>query len=397
MQGEAPGVGCTAPATAWLEADGLWPVVSSVAITLTGCASTFAEPAHLAASNNPERIDHNGVLLDTVIGAADTTFYFHHQNGLNSPCRTLEVRLENRSRGPVDLLVMESGAGPSRDELYAGHSATWRGLRWMVRGNGLAVHLEPGDECLLDQRTLSPGTVACGIGQVMVMNGKPPHLVVEATSPEIVVNGPVLPSPALSPTADDHPAVAVPAEGVPGQLSTQTPESQDAGANGVSTPLPSPTLDAPARPGQESVRGRGLFGPPLRDLQATYVVGGPYAFVSIGGPPFLQPLGDGTPNVGNYGVMYRVHLLLSNPTAQATHVYVVFSVGGGVARGSLVVDGALVETPVLSTRVGMHREFQLGDDVLSPGQQRAVQIDVMPEPGSNYPVNIIAKDLPANR
>jgi hypothetical protein len=346
------GLGGTARLTAWLEGPGLWPVSRAVSVALRPTEARFADPSWLAASNEPERIERDGTLLDTPLGQGGNVFYFHHQNAPGAPPRLLTVRLENHATTPVDLLIMESGAGPSRDELYAGHLATWRYMRWMLHGDGLRIHLGSMERCVLDQRILDGREVACGLGQVMVLSGAPPRLVVDAA--------------AIGPS----------------EVASDAGPATDGG---------------PPRPTAVIVRGRGLYARPVRDLQATYSFGGPYAFVPIGGPPYDEPVGAGTPNAGNYGVDHRLHLRLVNPTAEEQHVYVVFAVGGGVARGSLVVDGRLVETPLLKNAVGSGREFPLADYVLGPGQERTVEIRALPEMGSNYPIRIVAKPLPANR
>lgn len=344
-QGGRAAVGRTATFTSWLEGPGLWPVAGRVTVAVSATTVTGGDVAWLAASNHPERIDRAGILLDTPTASGTGVFYFHHANAPNAPSRFLEVRLENRSAAPVDLLVMESGAGPSRDELYAGHLATWRYMRWMVRGNGLAIRLAPRERCVLDVRRLGSRDVACGIGTVAVLRGVPPSLVVEASE--------------VAPT--EHGGAEV----------------------------------APAPPAAAAVRGRGLFAAPVLDIPVEYTVGGPYAFISVGGPPYGEPLGDGSPNVGNYGVDHRIHLRLVNPTAEERRVYVVFSVGGGVARGSVVIENRLVETPLM--RPAALREHLLGEYVLPPGTECTVEMRVVPEPGSNYPVRIIAKPLPANQ
>lgn len=344
-QGGRPTVGVTRTFTSWLEGPGLWPVAGRVAVAVSATTAAAGDVAWLAASNHPERIDGAGILLDTPTASGTGVFYFHHANAPRAPPRLLEVRLENRSAAPVDLLVMESGAGPSRDELYAGHLATWRYMRWMLRGNGLAIRLAPRERCVLDLRRLGPRDVACGVGTVSVLRGTPPSLVVEASE--------------MGPT--EH-------------------------GGEESSPVP---------PAAAAVRGRGLFGPPVLDLPVVYTVDGPYAFISVGGPPYGEPLGDGSPNVGNYGVDHRIHLRLVNPTAQERKVYVVFAAGGGVARGSVLIENRLVETPLL--RPSALREHLLGEYVLPPGTECTVDLRVVPEPGSNYPVRIIAKPLPANQ
>jgi hypothetical protein len=342
--------------TTWLEGPGLATVGTAVQFSIEGSRAQFPRPTGLAASNHPEKLDSDSVLLDTQLREGNTVYYFHHQNTRGTPPRTLEVRLENRGTQPMQLLVTHAGAGPSTDELYAGHLATYRYLRWMTRGSGWQVTLPPGGRYTLDRRVLSGGDVGCGMGQVAVLQGQPPAMVVEAVRAGLVDAGEV-----------------------------------------AGEPLPPPSA---------SIRGRGLYPTPEKELEAHYRAGtgAPYARLSIGEPPYQQPIGEGTPNTGNYGVEHRLRIRLENPTAEVQRVYVVFSVRGGLARGSLLVDdmtdetSRLVETPVLSTKIGgFVREFELARYDLQPGEIRDLRILAFPEPGSNYPVSIIVKPLPANQ
>lgn len=338
------------PLTVWLEGPGL----ASVARRLTACGRPsslqLAPPSHLAVSNHPEQIEIAGTLLDTDLAPGNNAWYFHHQAPAGSPPRLLQARVENRADRPCRLLVTVSAAGPSRDELYVGHQATWRYLRRTTRGNAWLVRLQPGERYRLDERLLRPRDVGCGLGQIMVVEGPPPAFVVEA---------------------------------------------EDAGPleDAASPPPPAPALPSAAG----IVRGRGFFEAPCLEVEATYDVTGPYAFIPIGAPPYPYPLGEGTPNVGNYGVEYRVRLHLVNPTPEERRAWVVLGAAAGAARGSVEVDGRLVETPVLSTSPGRTREHGLSELLLPPGGSRECLIRIVPEPGSNYPVRIIAKPLPANR
>ena len=63
---------------------------------------------------------------------------------------------------------------------------------------------------------------------------------------------------------------------------------------------------------------------------------------------------------------------------------------GGVARGSLLVDGRPAETPVMRNS----DEAPLASYELAPGETRTVKIVTMPQAGSNYPVRLVARPIP---
>jgi hypothetical protein len=352
--------------TAWLEGEGTWPVAASLLLHIERSEARFGPPGSLAASNQPERLEQDGTLLNAPLRAGDNVFYFHHQDDPAGPPRVLGVRLDNHSDQPVHLLLSESGAGPSRDELYAGHLAAWRYMHWFVGGNGWEARIAPHGSYRIDSRVLHGGDVACGIGRIEVLEGAPPSLVVDNKA-----------LGAAPPSDDNDDAGTTP-------LSHQSQSEELGGVRtyGASAPI---------------IRGHGVYDKAQLDIEQTYTVGGPYGFILIGAPPYPEPIGDGTPNAGNYGVLYNVHLHMVNPTSEEKTVYLCFTAPSGVARASLVVDGQLLETPLLGGPNGPSREFLLKSCTLEPGGTQDATVLAVPEPGSNYPVRLVVKPLPPNR
>lgn len=338
--------------TVWAEGKGLASQVRNVLVTTAASTLTVQDAAHLVASNNPEMLTQPGTLLDQALSPGTSWYYYHHHNNGQSAPRVLNVTLQNEGREPARLLVAHSAAGPTTDEIYVGHLATWRFLHWEQAGNGWEVEIPPGGSYPLDRRFLAKNEITAGLGLLQLASGSDVHLVVKT----------------------------------------------DGGG----------TVDDPKA--NRAVRARGLYPAPERALEASYAAKGPWAFVSLGGPPYgqslvadeatadvTQPAEESLPNYGNYGVLYHVKLHLSNPTTESQRVFAVFAAGGGPARGSLRVDGKFEETPVVGANPGQMREAPLSDWTLDPGQSRDVDLLAIPEPGSNYPVRIIVKNLPANR
>ncbi|HEY4000446.1 MAG TPA: hypothetical protein VGO93_16350, partial [Candidatus Xenobia bacterium] len=322
-----------APMTVWAEGKGLASAVRNVQVSVSTGLPAPAAATTLLASNNPEDLVGPGTLLDEPVSGTAWYYYHHHDLG---DARTLRVSIENRGSAPARVLVTASGAGPSPDEIYVGHLATWRFLHWAQLGAAWAVDIPSGGRYDVERRYLAPGEISAGLGLVQTLQGSDVHFVVQA------LGG--------------------------GQV-------DDPKAN-------------------RAVRARGAYPAPSTDVQASYAAKGPWCFVDLGGPPY--PESDGLPNPGNYGVLYHVRLHLDNPTTETQKAYVVFAAGGGPARGSLRVDGTFMETPVVGANPGQKREAALADYDLAPGEQRDVDLLAIPEPGSNYPVRIVVKSLPAN-
>jgi hypothetical protein len=288
--------------------------------------------------------------LDQEVPAGTSWYYYHHHNDAKSPPRVLRISLQNRGSQAARLLVTHSGAGPTTDEIYVGHLATWRFFQWQQAGNGWEVEIPAGGSYDLDRRVLGPNDISAGLGLLQLVQGNAVRLVVQAEGGGTI---------------------------------------EDEKAN-------------------RAVRARGVYPEPSAELEATYAAGGPWAFISLGGPPYGEsasskdtsdvtaPSQESLPNPGNYGVLYHVKIHLTNPGDASARMYAVFAAGGGPARGSLRVDGRFEETPVVGANVGQVREAPLADWTLDPGQTRDVDLLAIPEPGSNYPVRIIVKSLQAN-
>ncbi|MHB2016095.1 MAG: hypothetical protein ACYCW6_04030 [Candidatus Xenobia bacterium] len=326
------------PLTVWAEGPGLASRVALLRPAIEHVEATLPPAGHLFASNNPERICEAGVLAEADLPSGTSFYYYHHHLASNGPSRLLTVSLRNDGDAAVHLWLTQSGAGPDADELYAGHVATWRFLRWEQQGEGWRVDLAPGHTYVLDRRFMAPNDVVAGMGSIEIPDGSRIHITVQA------VGG-----------GDPVPALA-------------------------KVPL----------------RARGIYSNPMRDVQGTYAVGGQYAFIDLGGPPYDQSV-DALPNYGNYGCMYRIHIHLSNPTATSRKVYVVFAPGGGLARGSFQIEDKFIETPMVTGDPTGVRETPLASWSLDPGEQKDVEVVAIPEPGSNYPVRIVVKPVPAGQ
>jgi hypothetical protein len=139
---------------------------------------------------------------------------------------------------------------------------------------------------------------------------------------------------------------------------------------------------------QSPFLGRWVYPQPQRELSARYVVGGGWAFVTIGDQP-AAGLVEGDRLSGNYGVIYDINLELINPTDQEVVVAILLEPGGGPARGTLEIDGMLVGAALLRA----DSEAEAVRYVLAPGAVRKTRIQTMPEGGSNYPIRLVARAL----
>jgi hypothetical protein len=285
----------------------------------------------LVMSNRPEKISSEGTLLRQMLPAAPVRLLIHHCNQPQGPERFLEVLLRNPSDSPAKVFLVLEGVGPSADEIFAGHLASRRFLERMGDQQGITLQLAAGETVLLERLRMKPGQTVSAMGWLQVLQEVELDLTVRA----------------------------VDAQG-------RAPD-QDL---------------APAGPGPFST-GRGLFPAEVYSSHA-HDLGSRYSFIPLGDAPFTQDPITGEPNPGNFGVVYRLRLLLRNPTSEAREARLFFRPRGGPARGLFFVDGAFAETDNATSS----SPYLLGRWSLAPGEVREVFLETFPQSGSNYPVTL---------
>jgi hypothetical protein len=124
-----------------------------------------------------------------------------------------------------------------------------------------------------------------------------------------------------------------------------------------------------------------------RSLWLPYELNAYHPSPMLGRWQYANPRVEIAARSGNYGVIYKIALELINSTAESARVDVYLEPGGGVARGTLLVDGRLVEAALLTREA----EAAVGSYRLGPGDMRTVHIETMPQGGSNYPVRLVAR------
>ena len=92
---------------------------------------------------------------------------------------------------------------------------------------------------------------------------------------------------------------------------------------------------------------------------------------------------------GDYGVVYKAEVTFENPDRRKARLEVALRAGGGVARGAVVVNGEIVETGLLS----MGMEHILFDERGSTAPRTRVQVRLIPQAGSNYPVSLVVRSI----
>ncbi len=289
----------------------------------------------LLVSNEPENIRREGLLCaGTLWPREPTRILYHHRNVMDRGLY-LVLSLANTGDTTASVHVIESVAGPATDELFVGHLAAARFIADGDRCAGYILCVPPGRSCEVSAQFLPPGTIGSGLFRLNILEGAQMKVLLKCA------------------------------------------ERRSATDNGWFPNLPPGVDELP-------FDGRWVF-PGKRNIQAEYTVGDNWAFIGVGKEPSHGEQGEMLH--GDYGVMYYVTAVASNPTSKRVRLELAFRSGGGPARGILRIDGQTFETGVVPAGT----EELVWRSWLGPGARRRINIRTLPEPASTYPIQLVLR------
>jgi len=303
-------------------------IEKTVQVILEHRPTTLNDADALYFSNDPERLTAPGTWFEADLDPGKVTRFFFHHLNDTKQRMRLVVQLINPNGTPLSVQVTDAVSGPSTDELAVGHAAV-RAFLLRQRGGVSAVFDIPSERALpLVSLPLLPGRIATGIWDVRLLGT--------------------------------------------GGARLRLGMVPDRGSR----------LDDILPPAPPERRGTSFAAAVRR--QARYEIGGHWAFVRIG-----DGERDGTPLPrGGYGVIHDVSIEAFNPLSRRARVEIDFAALGGAARGVIILGTQMIETPLV--RGGQSVTVYEFD--LEPGETRTVNLRLMPQGGSNYPINIVVKD-----
>lgn len=332
----APGAETTVKMAVTIEGPDYFTVSRVLDIVVRNENIPMPAPTLLMVSNRPEKIGGEGVLFRSAFTREQPTRLLYSHVNAGGGTQYLWVNLTNPTSQPIRVQVIQADGGPAPEELYVGHRCNTRFLEEMARNQGVMLTIPPGRTFSLGQYRLSAREIVSGLAQMQLVTGEQVLVSVE--------------------TSPDKERV--------GRIDR--------------------IVDAPFNPFR--IHPRGIFGSPNIVLNETYVVGAPDAReIPFGKAPWLIDPVSGEPNTGNYGVLYEMRVEMRNPTQEVQKVSMYFQPVNGVAIGSFLVEGRLLETSCLKPP---SRQL-IGTLELAPQQNRAVRIITMPQAGSHYPARIL--------
>ena len=295
----------------------------------------------LMVSNSPERLLAHGLWYEGSLADIQSARLLYHHVNSSRVQSDLVVELWNVGDQPARVQVISGKGGPSRDEAYAGHRAAIEFLVNRASNTGWIVQLPPKTAVPIVSQHMDPGSTLSGMLELRKL----------------------------------------------GSGGAAAPGSGDIRVRCYLEPSRSMWLPYPIRSYEPSpVLGRWVYPQPRQEIDAKYVVGRDWTFITIGDPP-VPGLIPGDQLAGNYGVIYDITLDLVNPSAEPAAVDLLMEAGGGAARALLLINGRPVEAAMLKR----NGETRIARYVLSPGEVRSVHIETTPQGGSSYPVRLFAR------
>jgi hypothetical protein len=325
------------------------PVVGVVQAQVSNDAVALRDAGRLYISNNPERLDRDGVLFrEPIEPDAPIRLLYHHKNG--SPRdKVITVRILNPGSRASRLHLQVSSPRAWHDTMAVGHTATRRFLELLAFGRGYVVDVPAGGQFVFTAQRMPSNAVVSGLLQSQVLEGGPLEIVVAARTTYLLDQ---TVTRQLDRGEVPHPrgVFGAPVVDASGTLSTPA----------AATPSSAP--GGPSVPGAEEGVDFGVSGR-LRDLRT------------------------GQPLLGDYGVLTRLRLNLVNRTSAPFAGDLMFRAASGPAYATFVVNGEVRDLSFVRPRA----EVALLPVTLAPQQSQTLDLLTIPEAASWYPVRLFLR------
>lgn len=318
-----------------------FPVKAKVNIEVESVDLKLKESNLLVVSNRPERVEQDGVLMEYTFSEMEPTRLMYSHLNQTLANRNLWVNLYNETDQAVKVWVGATFAGPNRNEVHTGHMAAVRYLRQTGAGAGYVVEIPAGKRFVVAHHLMNRRDLLSGFASFQVVDQGKLRLEVHS---------------ALTPSRNETRGVV--------------------------------RLGGPFNPFK--IHPHGVFAQPYFEEWIDMTPSSEMTSVPYGKSPWLIDFETGLPNNGNFGVNYRYHFVLTNPTGSPADYELIFNPHSGPGAGTFLVDGEILEAPFRKKGV----ECSLGTFRVEPGAERTVDVVTCPEASSNYPAYLKMRPLP---
>lgn len=292
----------------------------------------WLDSKNLFVCNRPEEVFEDGVLFRGTVSPNEAArMLYSHKNG-SSERRRLSLFLTNKGVGTTKLLVRRAAAGPDKFEMHAGHSATVRYMRQYNNQVGYVLNLKSRETLVLEDFDMSSKFIVSGLCDFQVIEGSDVEITVRTS--------------------------------VGGRSLSGLPE-----------------IHRPFNPFK--IHPHGTFPQPQLLLEREYKINSEDSCeVEVGKWPWFIDGETGEPNTGNFGVLYTLRVKLVNDASAAQDVNLIYTPLNGTAMGTMIINGKLMETPVIR----VNEPCSVGTFRVDRKDSIFVELITIPEAASSYPV-----------
>ncbi len=348
-----PGQAATFPVRVWTGAPNAFSSSGLVNVVVRNIALGRVDEGELWYSNDPESVRQPGPLFSAALKRGSSSRLLYHHVNESSQAMILRLQVINDNDQEARIMLIPGDSKPDRNPVRAGMAAADEYVRNWMTGSGEIVVIPPHSSLPISLRRLSPKETVSGLCTIRMVDGPPDILIRSDAWPPFPLD-----ARWLSATRTSTPWR---------EVGTQPISSFDR---------------APSELSQH------IYPNPFREETVAYAVGGRYGFIRIGQRPIARQDNEGALD-GNFGVIYNIKAKVENKTADATECELVFEASAGYSGGLFMVDGQLLQTPLLQPK----GEIQLKKFRLIPGATRSFDIVTLPLSGGSYPCTLTIRPV----
>ncbi|MCW5938932.1 MAG: hypothetical protein KF884_04675 [Fimbriimonadaceae bacterium] len=350
----APGATRTVRARIRATAPGRFPFEGVIGVEVENHSGSWLQETELWYSNHPENVRQPQRLYWGEVRRGNPVRMLYHHKNVSPATLVVRYMLVNRGDTPKRVAVTLGDAPSDKNPTRAGYRAGEQFLKYWLSSGAEIVELPPQSLVPLTVRTITVGQTMSGLVRLDVLGSE---------GESVVVLGDAL-----------HPISVYPEW--KGAMET-------VGAWRVGPPVSLEgrkiTLDG---------RSQWVYGRPFNEVTMEYTVGGRFGYARIGQRPISAVDGDDKLQ-GNFGVVYEVQGLFSNPTQDPVTVDVFVEASAGYGAALFEIDGALQGFGMMQSK----SETRIARVRLAPGETRTMQFKTVPLSGANYPMTLTARPM----
>ncbi|MEM2954962.1 MAG: hypothetical protein QW625_03390, partial [Candidatus Nanoarchaeia archaeon] len=282
-------------------------------------------------SNDPEIIPEEGILFSGELKNFESARLLYYHSNLSGETYNLVTSIYNPSDFPIEILTYYGIGGPSEDGLYAGHVATYRFMDKLKYNAGKIIRINPKEKYNLIEQNLGPNlNIGTAIAKIWLVSGIEAKIEITSTKQKIKNNLKIIKC-----TWDN------------GRISHFIPESKV----DIEKEITSDKKSIEIRIGED--------------------------------PVFVSEKRGFDIHLGNYGLLHKIKLKLTNNQKSYKNFSILYSAKGGLSRGIFLINNTIYETGLLGTNSkNSEKLFSL---VIPPNSSKFLEILMLPQPGSYYP------------